>query len=72
MRMLVDLPDAELQQLNELSRARKTSRSQLIRIAVKGFLEQNKPGLEKSFGIWKRRHEDGVAYQMRLRDEWKR
>ena len=72
MRTLVDLPESDLKQLNELSRARKTSRTQLIRLAVTGFLTQNRPGLKDSFGLWKARREDGVAYQERMRGEWER
>ena len=72
MRTLVDLPEGELRQLTELGRARRTSRTQLIRLAVSGFLAENKPGLEDSFGIWKGRNEDGVTYQRRSRDEWQR
>jgi len=51
MRTLLDLPEADLKQLNELGRARKTSRTQLIRLAVTGFLTQNRPGVEDSFGF---------------------
>jgi hypothetical protein len=35
-------------------------------------LAENKAGLEASFGIWKRKGVDGVAYQEKLRDEWER
>ncbi len=35
-----------------------------------GFLEQNKAGLEDSFGLWKKKAVDGVRYQERLRSEW--
>jgi metal-responsive CopG/Arc/MetJ family transcriptional regulator len=72
MRTLVDLPETDLKQLNELSRTRKTSRTQLIRLAVTGFLTQNRAGVEDSFGLWKDRGEDGVAYQERMRGEWER
>jgi hypothetical protein len=72
MRMLVDLPEAELERLNVLSRARKVSRAELIRQAVAGFLAQNKAGLEGSFGLWKHRDVDGVKYQEKLRGEWER
>jgi len=72
MRTLVDLPETDLKQLNELGRARKTSRTQLIRLAVTGFLTQNRPGVEDSFGLWKGRGVDGVAYQERMRAEWQR
>ena len=72
MRTLVDLPEGELEQLNILSRSRKVSRAELIRQAVAGYLEQNKVGLEDSFGLWKRRGVDGVEYQEKLRSEWSR
>lgn len=72
MRTLVDLPEGELERLNILSRARKVSRAELIRQAVAGYLEQNKVGLEDSFGLWKKKAVDGVEYQERLRGEWER
>ncbi len=72
MRTLVDLPEAELEQLNALSRERRVSRAELIRQAVSGYLEQNRTGLEDSFGLWKKKGVDGVKYQERLRGEWER
>jgi metal-responsive CopG/Arc/MetJ family transcriptional regulator len=72
VRMLVDLPETELEELNALSRARKVSRAELIRRAVTGYLEQNRTGLKDSFGIWKERGVDGMKYQERLRGEWER
>jgi metal-responsive CopG/Arc/MetJ family transcriptional regulator len=72
MRTLVDLPEGELKQLNALSRTRKTSRAELIRQAVAGYLAQNRAGLDESFGMWKGRGVDGVEYQQRLRKEWER
>ena len=72
MRTLVDLPEEELEQLNLLSKARRVSRAALIRQAVSGYLEQNKTGLEDSFGLWKKKSVDGVKYQERLRGEWER
>ncbi len=72
MRTLVDLPEAELEQLNALSRERRVSRAELIRQAVAGYLEQNRTGLEETFGLWKKKTVDGVRYQERLRGEWER
>jgi len=72
MRTLVDLPETELEQLNALSRSRKTSRAELIRQAVSGYLAQNRTALDDSFGLWKRRRVDGVEYQNKLREEWNR
>jgi Ribbon-helix-helix protein, copG family len=72
MRTLVDLPERELEQLTALSRSRKTSRAELIRQAVAGYLAQNRAGIEDSFGLWKDRGVDGLEYQDRLREEWER
>ncbi len=72
MRTLVDLPEVELEQLTVLSKVRRVSRAELIRQAVAGYLEQNKTGLEDSFGLWKTKGVDGVKYQERLRGEWER
>ena len=68
----MDLPEEELEQLTVLSKARRVSRAALIRQAVAGYLEQNKTGLEDSFGLWKKKAVDGVKYQERLRGEWDR
>ena len=72
MRTLVDLPEVELEQLTVLSKVRRVSRAELIRQAVAGYLEQNRAGLEETFGLWKKKAVDGVTYQERLRGEWER
>lgn len=72
MRTLVDLPERDLEQLAALSRSRKTSRAELIRQAVAGYLAQNRAAMEDSFGLWKDRGVDGLKYQDRLREEWER
>ncbi|HEY4380556.1 MAG TPA: CopG family transcriptional regulator [Acidobacteriaceae bacterium] len=70
MRTLVDLPEKDLKQLTALSRSRKTSRAELIRQAVAGYLVANRAAMEDSFGLWKSRGVDGLKYQQKLRDEW--
>jgi metal-responsive CopG/Arc/MetJ family transcriptional regulator len=70
MRTLVDLPEKDLKQLTELSRSRKTSRAELIRQAVAGYLVENRAAMEDSFGMWKDRAVDGMKFQQKLRDEW--
>jgi hypothetical protein len=72
VRILVDLPETELEQLNALSRERRVSRAELIRRAVAGYLAQNRTGLEESFGLWKKKGVGGMRYQERLRSEWER
>jgi predicted transcriptional regulator len=72
MRVSVDLRVDEARRLDELSRARKTSRAHLIRLAVAEFLARNSAAMKDSLGLWKDRGEDGAAYQDRLRAEWQR
>ena len=74
MRTIIDLPDRQLEQLERISRSRKLSRAELIRQAVDRYLQEHLPGREEAFGVWKRKgpREDGVAFQRRLRKEWKR
>ncbi len=73
MRTLVDLPEADLQLLNQLSKAGEVSRAELIRQAVSKFLEPHKAvGLRDAFGLWADMEEDSLAYQERMRSEWER
>jgi metal-responsive CopG/Arc/MetJ family transcriptional regulator len=72
MRTLVDIPDADIAALDELSRRRKVSRAQVIREAIKAHLTKAGAGandLDRFFGAWGT-GEDGLAYQERLRSEW--
>ena len=73
MRTIIDLPDRQIDALERISRSRKLSRAELIRQAVDHYLQEHLPGKEEAFGLWKRAgaREDGVAYQRRLRKEWK-
>ena len=74
MRTIIDLPDRQVDALERISRSRKLSRAELIRQAVDRYLHEHLPGREEAFGLWKRGgvRADGVAYQRRLRKEWKR
>jgi len=71
MRTLVDIPEADLKKLNRLSKARKTSRAQLVRHAISDYLKaQKKDTLDEVFGMWKDRGIDGLEYQLKMRAEW--
>ena len=74
MRTIIDLPDRQVDALKRISRSTKRSRAELIRQAVDSYLQEHLPNRDKAFGLWKREgiREDGVAYQRRLRKEWKR
>ena len=71
MRTLIDVPESDLKVLNQLSRAAKVSRAELVRRAIRAYLEEhNVAGRSGAFGLWKDTQEDGLAYQERLRAEW--
>jgi hypothetical protein len=73
MRTLVDIPESELTALNALSKSRSTSRAELVRQAIKTFVENNKPVPEQDgFGIWAHKNIDGLEYQLKMRAEWDR
>ena len=71
MRALVDIPEEDLSRLNKLSKARRISRSELVRSAISLYLrQQSDAGIDQAFGLWADRSEDGLAYQHRVRSEW--
>jgi metal-responsive CopG/Arc/MetJ family transcriptional regulator len=71
MRTLVDVGDAQLQELDELSKEEKRSRAALIREAIDDYLAKRRTKLEgDAFGLWGKRKVDGLAYQEKVRSEW--
>lgn len=71
MRTLVDIPEEELKQLNQISKKKRVSRAHLVRCAISNYLnEQPKDSLDKFFGIWADRKIDGLEYQLKMRSEW--
>lgn len=71
MRILIDLDETQISELDQLARERKVSRAALMREAVADFLEKNiRDDAEEAFGLWAERNEDGLAFQERVRSEW--
>jgi len=71
MRTLVDLGDAQIEELDALSKKEKRSRASLVRQAIDEFLRGRHGKQEdEAFGLWSRRNMDGLAYQKKERDEW--
>jgi len=71
MRTLIDLPESDLRELNELGRRQGQSRAALIREAIGAYLatrRQNRAA--DAFGLWGSNSPDGLAYQRQLRGEW--
>jgi metal-responsive CopG/Arc/MetJ family transcriptional regulator len=71
MRTLVDLRDAKVQALDELSKREKRSRAALIRLAIDEYLARRHSKQEgDAFGLWRTRKVDGLVYQEKVRTEW--
>jgi hypothetical protein len=69
MRTLVDLEDAQVRALDELSRREKQSCAALIQ-AIDEYLARRRDA--DGFGLWGNRKPDGLAYQEKIRSERRR
>lgn len=75
MRTIIDLPDAQIVALRELSEREQASRAELIRRAVASYVNARQPAIgdNAAFGLWRDRQEagaSGLAYQRDKRAEW--
>ena len=71
MRTIVDIPERDIRVLDRLFQKVHMSRAAAIRKAVEDYLQRyGQDGQDAAFGLWKDRHQDGLAYQDALRDEW--
>jgi predicted transcriptional regulator len=69
MRTLIDLPESDVQALDEIGRRRRVTRAAIIRQAVVGFLARNAE-VDAAFGLWRDQPIDGLDYQRKAREEW--
>jgi len=73
-KVLIDIPDEAIERLDVLAQGRDTSRAALIRMALAGWLEEQKRvhSPKEAFGILKDdQAEDSVDVQRKIRGEWK-
>ena len=70
MRTIVDIPPAQIQQLEELCHREGISRAEAVRRAISLFVEEHGTLPDAAFGMWKGRGHEGVRYQQALRGEW--
>lgn len=70
-RILIDLPDEQIDELAALGEAQQRSRAAVIRDAISAYVASNKrrPVVDV-FGMWQSRKIDGLRYQQELREEW--
>lgn len=74
MRILADIPDADLERLDALATREKRSRAAAIRDAVKLYLVHNDSSndwITRWAGLWADRDDipDGVEYQRAMRED---
>jgi metal-responsive CopG/Arc/MetJ family transcriptional regulator len=70
-RILVDLPDSQVEELAVLVEAEQRPRAAVIRDAIEAYISQHKAAFGVDvFGVWKSRKVDGLEYQQELRSEW--
>ncbi|WPY01411.1 hypothetical protein Trichorick_01323 [Candidatus Trichorickettsia mobilis] len=73
MRTIVDIPDAQIKILYQLSKKKKLSRAEIIRQALAIYIvndAESKKSYKFAFGIWKEKQVDSLSYQQKLRSEW--
>ncbi|AXE96725.1 ribbon-helix-helix protein, CopG family [Paraburkholderia sp. 22099] len=70
-RILIDLPDSQVEELALLVESEQRPRAAVIRDAIEAYIAQHKRVLGNDvFGLWKNRKVDGLEYQRELRSEW--
>jgi hypothetical protein len=71
MRTIIELPREQLDALDAWCGREHISRAEAVRRAVAAHLKQIRTsGPVSAFGLWRRRHVDGLNYERRLRREW--
>lgn len=70
-RILVDLPDAQIEELAALVETEQRPRAAVIRDAIEAYIALHKRAFGADvFGLWKGKKVDGLEYQQKLRSEW--
>jgi len=77
MRTIINIPDAVVAALDNISQSTKVSRAEVIRRAIQQFLKNHLPATSdqsEGFGLWRDRPiaSDGLAYEDQIRAEWGR
>ena len=71
MRTIIDIPDAQVQDLTALARRANQPRAALVRQAITDYLARHRQtSRADAFGLWGADAPDGLTYQARIRAEW--
>ncbi|HEY3985125.1 MULTISPECIES: CopG family transcriptional regulator [unclassified Cedecea] len=69
-RILLDLSDEAIRQLDGLKQKRNLPRAELLREAVDQYLARQQSDIKDAFGLWGESTPDGLEYERKLREEW--
>jgi len=72
MRILADLPDADIRWLDDRAAELGRSRASLLREAVSAYRDRERDWLMQGFGLWTRfgKGVDGSAFESAARSAW--
>jgi metal-responsive CopG/Arc/MetJ family transcriptional regulator len=71
MRTLIDIPEEDIELLDQVVKRLGLSRAEFVRRAVATSLAPHRQKMNHAaFGAWSNFPEDGLAYQERMRAEW--
>jgi hypothetical protein len=75
MRTIIDIPQQDIQQLDEIKAAEGVSRNELVKRGVAMLLASYAKPQVDGFGLWCKtdidvEQCDGLIYQQNIRDEW--
>ncbi len=73
MRVRIDLPERQIDELTRLCQTENISRAELVRRAVSRYLAENRPASSNAFGLWRKQgleRLDGLVWQEQVRSEW--
>jgi predicted transcriptional regulator len=70
-RILLDLPDDQIEALALIVETEHRTRAAVIRDAIEAYIAaRTKDVAHDVFGLWRERKKDGLVYQRELREEW--
>jgi metal-responsive CopG/Arc/MetJ family transcriptional regulator len=71
MRTSIDITELQRQALDDIAKAEKLSRADVIRAAIDDYVERRqRVDINGAFGVWGESGVDGLFYQENVRGEW--
>ena len=69
-RTIVDIPEAQMRDVDRLCHALGISRAEAVRRALADFVDQNDAATTDGFGLWKDMPSDRARLVAQLRQRW--